>query len=295
MVIKLRYNIMCFLIALILIIGTCFAVEDVQIKKSEKTNTEKVALPIIMYHHILPKENKLLGRYALSVEKFEQDLIYIKEQGFNTVTSKQVIDYVENDTPLPSNPIMITFDDGYESFYKYAYPLLKKHYMNAIVSIIGVESDRYSSENLKKGINYSHLSWEQIRELSNSGFIEIQNHTYDLHKNDTSKRKGCSIKKGENLEEYKKLLYNDLNKTQQKITEITGITPTIFTYPFGNVCKQSQEVIEQLQFKISLGCEEKINYLSKDMSLYKLKRFNRSNTYDTTNFFNKIFKQIKKA
>ena len=101
--------------------------------KSLKNNTvqtfetdEKIKLPVIMYHNISKKQS-LINKYCVSVNQFENDLKYIKSQGYNCITSAQLIDYVYNGKKLPKKPFMITFDDGYESFYVYAYPLLKKY------------------------------------------------------------------------------------------------------------------------------------------------------------------------
>ena len=181
---------------------------------------------------------------------------------------------------------MITFDDGYLSFYEYAYPLLQKYNMKAVLSVIGKYSDLYSECN-DRNVNYAHVTWDDIKEMSKSGLVEMANHTYDLHT--LNDRKGSTIKSGENDDCYKTMLASDLKTVQNKLKEVTGTSPIAFTYPFGRVCKQSYSIIEEMGFKVSFGCEEKINYIDKENpNLYKLKRFNRAHGKLSESFFKNI-------
>ena len=183
--------------------------------------------------------------------------------------------------------MLITFDDGYESFYAYAFPILKELKMNAVLSIIGNYTEQYSNCD-DHNINYAHVTWEQVAEMARSGCVDIGNHTYNLHTIKT--RKGCNIIRGENEDEYRQMLREDVSLLQQKITETTGITPTVFAYPFGLFCSQGCEVIRDLGFTITLGCEEKVNRITpgSDSCLKMLKRFNRASGKSSEAFFNGI-------
>ena len=252
---------------------------------SKVDNNNKIALPIIMYHHISEKSSSL-GNYVVSPEQFENDLKYIKELGYTTISVDELIKFSEGKFDMPEKAIMITFDDGYLSFYEYAYPLLKKSNMKAVLSIIGKYTDLYS-ECDDHNVNYAHVTWNNISEMSKSGLIEIENHTYDMHI--LSERKGCTIKSGESEDCYKTTLSSDLTIVQEKVKNATGKTPLAFTYPFGRMCKQSYDIIKEMGFKVSFGCEEKVNYLDKENpDLFKLKRFNRSSGKSSAEFFKNI-------
>ena len=252
---------------------------------SKVDNNNKIALPIIMYHHISEKSSSL-GNYVVSPEQFENDLKYIKELGYTTISVDELIKFSEGKFDMPEKAIMITFDDGYLSFYEYAYPLLKKYNMKAVLSIIGKYTDLYS-ECDDHNVNYAHVTWDNISEMSKSGLVEIENHTYDMHI--LNERKGCTIKSGESEDCYKTTLSSDLTIVQEKIKNATGKTPLAFTYPFGRMCKQSYDIIKEMGFKVSFGCEEKVNYLDKENpDLYKLKRFNRSSGKSSAEFFKNI-------
>lgn len=253
------------------------------IAATARAEQDSVVLPVIMYHHISANSNAL-GEYVVSPEQFRSDLVYLKEQGYTTVSAKQLADFVSGKGTLPEKPILITFDDGYASFYAYAFPILKKLQMKAVFSIIGTHTDRYSQIG-DSNVNYAHVTWEQAAEMSQSGLVEIGNHTYDLHRIDA--RKGCRIKRGENEEDYRKMLTEDVVKLQKKITEATGETPTVFTYPFGFHCSQGCEVINKLGFEVTLGCEEKVNRLTKGSpeGLKMLGRYNRASGKSSEDFF----------
>ena len=233
--------------------------------------TAEYQLPIIMYHHIL-KDEARHGEFIISPDDLEKDLKYIKNNGYTTITDLDLIEYCENGTPLPEKPIMLTFDDGHLSYQEYVVPLLEKYNMKAIVSIVGAYTNDYT-HHPDKAVSYAYLSWEDVKNLSSSSHTRIANHTYDMHK--IAQRKGCAKMKGESSEQHKKTFSEDTTKMQNLICDYTGTQAVCFTYPFGCFCAETEEEIKKLGFKLSLTCNEGINNISRNSSLFKLKRFNR--------------------
>ena len=88
---------------------------------------ESVQLPVLMYHGIT-KDPSEVSEYTISAETFESDLRWLGDNGFTTVSARQITDYVEKGTALPAKPVLITFDDGYANNYSIAYPLLQKNH-----------------------------------------------------------------------------------------------------------------------------------------------------------------------
>ncbi|MCI8350851.1 MAG: polysaccharide deacetylase family protein [Oscillospiraceae bacterium] len=249
---------------------------------------EGVKLPVLMYHHML-RQSKLLGDYCITPQEFEGDLLYLKEHGYQSITTSQLIDYCENGTPLPEKPVLITFDDGYESSYVYAYPILKEQGMTACISLIGYYSDLYTQVD-DSHVNYSHMTWSQVNEVYKSGVFEIGNHTYNLHSLDKG-RKGCRIRSGENPEEYREMLLEDLTSAQEQIAKHTGSYPQVFAYPYGAICNEAKEVVEELGFPVVFTCEEKVNNLTGDPEELKhLGRFNRPHGINREEFFARVLK-----
>lgn len=247
---------------------------------------EYIKVPIIMYHSIL-KDPSRSNKYTVTPSVLEEDLKYIKDKGYTTVTITDLISYVYDNKPLPEKPIVLTFDDGHYNNYGYLFPLLEKYDMKAVISIVGSYTDKFT-ETDEANLNYSYLRWKDIKELMDTGRIEFQNHTYNLHSN-TGKRIGTKKIKGETDEHYKNVLEEDILKLQQEFKENTNYIPQCFTYPFGGISNASLDIIKELGFKASLSCEQGINKLTKNPnSLYLLKRYNRPSYISTYNFFRKI-------
>lgn len=245
-----------------------------------------IEVPIIMYHSIL-KDPSRSNKYTVTPTVLEEDLKYIKDKGYTTVTITDLISYVYDNKPLPEKPIVLTFDDGHYNNYGYLFPLLEKYDMKAVISIVGSYTDKFT-ETDEANLNYSYLRWKDIKELMDIGRIEFQNHTYNLHSN-TGKRIGTKKIKGETDEHYKNVLEEDILKLQQEFKENTNYIPQCFTYPFGGISNASLDIIKELGFKASLSCEQGINKLTKNPnSLYLLKRYNRPSYISTYNFFQKI-------
>lgn len=244
--------------------------------------SEQPEIPIIMYHHVL-KNPGLWGEYVVSYDELEGDLQYIKELGYETVLVSDLIAYHENGTPLPEKPIVLTFDDGQESFYTYVYPLLQKYEMCAVVSIVGEYIQRFSDIE-DHNLNYSMLTWDEVKELSDSGIVEIGNHTYSMHDSNGARRGSMKIS-NESLESYTQTLSEDIGLLQRRIEEVTGKTPQTFTYPFGFISPESVDILKAMGFKATLSCVEKLNSPSEEDWLFNLGRYNRPHGVDRNKFF----------
>lgn len=280
-------NIIIFIILFLSLIFSFNYIYNNTLSCYNDTSNNGIKLPIIMYHHISKSESRL-NDFTIKPEQFEKDMLYLKEKGYETISVKQLLDYVNNNEPLPDKPVMITFDDGHESFNEYIYPILKKYDLKAVLSVVGSYTDTYT-ENEDHNINYSYLTWKQINELADSGIVEIGNHTYDLHTIDKG-RKGCSKNPGEDVEQYRNFLTKDVLKLQDKITNYTGSNLKIFTYPFGRFSKETKEIIKDLDFSVIFNCAQVVNIIDRNNPdiLYNLGRFNRPNGINSEQFFKNI-------
>ncbi len=271
--------------AVLLLSTTTNVFNDVQ---GGQISEDGIAVPIIMYHSILKNSNEL-GKYVITPDEFESDLKYLKEHNYNAITMSDLVNYVYNGGDIPLKPIVITFDDGNLNNYLYGQPLLQKYGMRAVISIVGSYSEKFSVPPYPtKDPYYSFASWDQLRIMADSGYFEIQNHTYELHS--VNKRDGAKRRAGEFFDDYRKLLIEDVGRLQQKLTEVTGVTPNTFTYPFGAISKESREILKELGFKAALTCAEGVNLINKNRKdpLFGLKRYNRPHGMTSERFFKKI-------
>lgn len=282
------------LMALLVLCGVAEAVWPSAAVVVDTAPAEGVALPVVMYHSILPQPQRQ-GTYVISPTLFEQDLQYIRQRGYTTVTVADLLAYVDEGTPLPPKPIMLTFDDGYYNNYRYAYPLLKQYGMKAVISPVASWSEWYGThpEECDREV-YSHLTPDQIREMAQSGAVEIQNHSYNLHYNKKGERKGASKMKDETAATYGAVLEQDLTAAQRLLTDWTGTAPTAFVYPYGAMSAEAVSVLENLGFRASFSCESRVNVITKSpQSLWKLGRYLRTSEGKSEAYFAPIFQKIE--
>lgn len=247
-----------------------------------KSETE---LPVLMYHSVL-KDPLRSGKYIVTPQTVEKDFAYLKQHGYESILPSELAERVTKGEPLPEKPVMITFDDGYLNNLTYVLPLLEEYDFKAVISIVGSYSKCFS-DNPDHNPAYAHLCWNDIAELSESGRVEIGNHTYDMHKKE--KRKGAKRMLGESEAQYYEALISDVGITQSLLEEYCGIVPTTFAYPYGYVCEESVPILKEMGFTVLLTCTEKVNMIGADPeALFSLGRFNRESSVTTERFMKKM-------
>ncbi len=242
---------------------------------------EGILLPVIMYHAVYT-DISVYPDYIITPDTLESDMKYLKDNGYTAILTEDLINYIDNNVPLPEKPIMITFDDGYYNNLYYALPILQKYDMKAVISVVGIFSDTLAHND--PGIpSYSYLTWDNINTLIESGIIEIGNHTYQFHS--CKNRKGCTRLAGESEEDYQRILMSDLEKLQDLLRINCGMVPISFAYPYGSICRESIPVLKVMGFRCTFNCYEKPNYITRDPDcLFSLNRYNRSNSVSTNQF-----------
>ena len=233
---------------------------------------DAVPLPIIMYHEVKPDKS---GKDAIQPWELESDLRWLAENGYTTVVMADVIAYVRDGTPLPEKPIVLSFDDGYYNNYVYVLPLLRQYAARIVFSLLGRNTDDFT-EWARKSIDYAHVPWSQLNEMLDTGLVEVQNHSYDLHAY-TSERHGCMQNPGESDAAYTQLLRADLQRLQDELAEHTGRTPDTFAYPYGKYGDLTDTVLRDMGFQATLTCDWGVNHITRDPDcLYRLGRICRS-------------------
>ena len=242
---------------------------------------EGLPLPVVMYHS-LRKDPSAWGQYVIAPAQLEEDLTWLEDHGYTTVLVADLIAYTQGGE-LPEKPVLLTFDDGYFNNYTYAYPLALAHHARFVLSPIGAAADRDTASG-DENPNYSQAGWPRLREMADSGLVEIQNHSYDLHR--TSPVTGVKQRPGESDAAYRARLTADLEQAQQAILQGVGRLPTAFVYPFGAASPSTESIVRGLGFAATLTCEEKISRLTRSPeALYGLGRYNRPSGLTARQFF----------
>jgi peptidoglycan/xylan/chitin deacetylase (PgdA/CDA1 family) len=196
------------------------------------------AVPVLMYHYLVPKElDREPGNNAvLSVEDFKGQMRYLHEQGYYTATLEELEKFLKGDLMLPKKTVVLTFDDGYQNVYIYAYPELKKYGFHAANFVVGkntTETDQ-PFDPAKK----SHLSWNEIK--TSKDVFEYHSHTYDLHYKVTLKNgqiRGAALDPN--------LLAADIKLMKQHID-----TPYI-SYPYGDFNQQVVATLKKAGYRMA--------------------------------------------
>ena len=150
-------KILCFLAICIAILAISFGV-----MWGLSTDYKIYGVPVLNYHQVNDEKHSAL---TLHVDQFREQMEYLHNQGYNTITLAQLYDYLENGTELPNKPIVITFVDGYLDNYKNVLPILKEYNMKATLFMI---SDAANTPGF--------VSTEQMHQMEAGGF-DIQGHT----------------------------------------------------------------------------------------------------------------------
>ena len=150
-------KILCFLAICIAILAISFGV-----MWGLSTDYKIYGVPVLNYHQVNDEKHSAL---TLHVDQFREQMEYLHNQGYNTITLAQLYDYLENGAELPNKPIVITFDDGYVDNYKNVLPILKEYNMKATLFMI---SDAANTPGF--------VSTEQMHQMEAGGF-DIQGHT----------------------------------------------------------------------------------------------------------------------
>lgn len=249
-------------------------------------NTDCIDIPIIMYHAVSDAQS-IQGDYVISSAEFENDIIYFKQNNYSFVLISDIINFVKGNKDIPKKSVALTFDDGYYNNYLYAYPLIKKYNAKISLAPVAYFSELYSN-NGEVSEYYSHCTWQQLKEMADSGLVELGNHSYNLHTCDGT-HNGIGQLANEDTYVYKDRIRNDLTTAQNIISENTGVTCQFIAYPFGIYNKSTQELVKEMGFSAALTCTGGINHLQKGNidSLFELKRLIRPHNCEINNIIEK--------
>jgi len=144
-------------------------------------------IPVLTYHHILRDEENTRFRHTsttTSVRAFSNQMTWLRDMGYTTLTMYQLEDYLRNRTNLPARAVVITFDDGLKSVSRYAWPILRQYGMKATAFIISSRIKRHPQKWAPKSLQFMSISeLEEIKDV-----FDFQSHTHFLHRVDGYRR-----------------------------------------------------------------------------------------------------------
>jgi len=205
----------------------------------------KRAIRILAYHGIEPCPS---NSYSVSVENFEKQMQYLKEN-CSVISLLHFEKLLQGSGNIPSNTIVITFDDGFMNFYQYAYPILKKYQLPATCFIIASKIE--SSDD-----NFMHR--DILQEIIKDGIVSIGSHT-------------ASHKSLSQLGD--KELLHEISGSKNIIEKKLGTPVDYFSYPYGTVRDIDKRCIEVLASSgYKLACTSINGVNSNNSDPYALRR-----------------------
>lgn len=192
---------------------------------------EKPTLNILMLHMVTDKmpDDESLNSLYITDKMLREYCEYFKER-YTIVSLDEAYDIIKNNKMVENpNLLAFTFDDGYDNNYTLAYPIFKELKIKANINIIAKYTDEGRS---------GYLTWEQIKEMADSGLISIGSHSYASHyytySIDGSYKPVLSIfLPGEDEIARRKRVFDDLRLADNMISNAIGKKVNILVYPYG--------------------------------------------------------------
>ena len=212
-----------------------------------------------MYHRF--EENKYPST-NVKIEDFKKHLEIIESQNIDYVNPKNF----ESDLfkKKDKRKVLLTIDDGFLSFYKNAWPILKE---KKIPFILFVSTREVGSS--------GYMNWNQIKELIKEDFVEIGNHS---HSHEYL------------VDEKPELIKNDISSSIKIFEKNLGKNSVFFSYPFGEYSLEFKKIIKSLGFKYAFGQHSGVMDHTKD--LYELPRFPINEKYGELKRFSSLTKTL---
>lgn len=236
----------------------------------ELSLNENQNIPILIFHEIRKDYNGNV-QVIITDETLKEYLLYLKALKYQAITFKDYLEFKEGKKKIAKNSVLITFDDGYKSNYKIAYPMLKDLGMKATISIIGKYIDEAKEEDWEKK-SLSFLTWDNIKEMMDNGVIDIGDHTYNLHidGDGISEIRGVLGLKNDSELRIEGRIAEDELLFKQKVKNYLKYKPIVFTYPMGLQNSLVDSLYKNSGYNFRLGTEHGISNINSDLPLKRI-------------------------
>lgn len=224
----------------------------------------------LAYHDVqdLDPDNTFLSVRTLNLL---DQLAWLRENGYQAVSIDQILEARQGGAELPAKAILLSFDDGFSSFRERVLPVLRAYQWPAVLAPVGVWMDTPTGQKVDFGglpvPRERFATRAQIREIADSGLVEIAAHTDNLHFGSLANAQGNMLPaaanrlydpdtgKYESSDAYKARLATDVQRISQKIREVTGRSPRVWVWPYGAANGMALEVMDQNGYQMALTLE----------------------------------------
>ena len=219
---------------------------------------------------------------AVRTERLIEQLAWLRENGYQAVSVDQILAARRGGPALPPKAVMLSFDDGYSSFYTRVMPILRAYHWPALLAPVGSWIDTP----LNKPVDFAgtprprgeFLTWQQIREVSQSGLVEIAAHTDANHKGILANPQGNlepaattrsfdpKTNGYESEAQFQARMRADVAAISNKIRTVTGKAPRVWVWPYGAADGTSLAVVGEHGYEMALTLEDGLDDLGNLMN-----------------------------
>lgn len=231
---------------------------------------------VLAYHSVVDEsaaENqKHYFPQTISAQTLIKHFNWLKENGYNVISWQQVIDAENGQGTLPDNAVLLSFDDGYETMYNVVFPLLKAYNYPAVFAPVTGWLDTpanqkiaYADKMLDRSV---FATWAQVKEMEQSGLVEVASHTHNLHNGINANPSGGQLPaviapeykngKYETEDAYKNRLKSDFTRSVQTLVNHIGKKPRVMVWPYGQFNDVAVQLARQAGMPHYFSLGEKI-------------------------------------
>lgn len=210
-----------------------------------------VEVPILMYHRIAEGGD---SPWAVTCRDFEEHLQALREQGYTSILPSDLVAHQRWGWPLPAKPVILTFDDGYESILRNAEPILARQGFRGVCYLIS----GLVASSVRERRCYEEtplLTWPEVRAMHARGTVVFGGHSR-THANlraladPSAEIAGCD---------------RDLRRKGR-------LVPEGFCYPFGQFKEATLSVMRTSVFTTAMTCEDGFARCAPGLDLLTLPR-----------------------
>lgn len=222
--------------------------------------------------HDVSDENPDQRFIAVRTERLIQQLSWLRENGYVPVSVDAILAARRGGPPLPDRAVLLSFDDGYASFYTRVYPILKAYGWPAVFAPVGKWVSTPGGQKVSFGdaqvARDQFVTWDQVHEIAASGLIEIASHSHDLHRGIRANPQGNSEPAAaalaydataggyESEAAYRARLHVDATTIADEIERATGKRPRLWVWPYGAYSGTAVSVIGKAGFEVTLTLDD---------------------------------------
>lgn len=202
--------------------------------------SDAVRVPILVYHTVAPPadgDTKIHREFDIDPETFAAQMQLLREEGYSVISLGMLADALVRRSVIPARAVVLTFDDGWETQFQHAFPVLARMGYTATFFVFTSPIGR----------DARFMTWSQLREMQAAGMTigsHSRTHPY-LNHNDA--------------------LTREILRSREDIARELGTAPQFFAYPFGQYADRVVAAVRAAGFRGARAFDGKVWNASRDL------------------------------